>query len=250
MWKGEFEMTDTQIATAEDRAPEVPAATSIIAVIERAALNPNVDIDKMERLLQMQERVIAIQAKAEHAAAKTAAMAEMPTIPKRGRGHNDARYATLEDIISITRPVLSRHGLILDFGVTVDGDHIIVTAKITHQNGHEETTSLPLPFDKSGSKNAVQAIGSSQTYGQRYTAQAILGLSLGEDTDDDGAAGGAGPTVSPEQFTILRDLIETSGSREAAMLKAFGAPSLEQFPAAKFDDAVAALKRKTPKGAE
>ncbi len=243
-------MTDTQLATAEDRVPEVPAATSIIAVIERAALDPKVDIDKMERLLLMQERIMAVQAKAEYSGAKADAMAVMPPIPRRGKGHNDKPYALLADITGITRPVLSTHGLSLGFDVRVDGTQIIVTAKLTHRNGHEETTSLPLPFDNSGSKNAVQAIGSSQTYGQRYTAQALLGLSLGEDSEDDGGAGGAGPTVSPEQFAILRDLIETSGSREVAMLKSFGAPSLEQFPLAKYEDAVAALKRKVPKGTE
>ncbi len=242
-------MTSTDIATAEDRLPDATPATSIIAVIERAALDPNVDIDKMERLLLMQERIMAVQAKAEYSAAKTAAMAEMPMIPKRGKGHNDKPYAKLEDITQITRPVLSRNGLSLGFDVRVDGAQIIVTAKLTHQNGHEETTSLPLPFDNSGSKNAVQAIGSSQTYGQRYTAQALLGLSLGEDSEDDGGAGGAGPTVSPEQFTKLRDLIEATGSKEAAFLNYYRAPSLEQFPAAKFDAAISQLEAKKAKGA-
>ncbi len=83
------------------------------------------------------------------------------------------------------------------------------------------------------------------SYGRRYLKLLIFDIATSD--DDDGNAAGAGPTVSPEQFTILRDLIETSGSRESAMLKAFGAPSLEQFPAAKFDDAVEALKRKVPK---
>jgi len=239
----------TDIATADTVLPEAAAPSAIISMIERAAMNPDVDINKMERLLEMQERIMAAQAKAEYSASKTTALAEMPSIPKNGRGHNDMPYSKLKDIISTTRPVLAQHGLSLGWDTKVEGDKIVVTAKLTHENGHEETTSLPLPFDNSGSKNAVQAIGSSQTYGQRYTAQAILGLSLGDDVDDDGKGGGT-KSVSPEQFIILRDLIEASGSQEAAMLRAFGATSLEQFPLAKFDNAVIALKRKTPKGAE
>jgi hypothetical protein len=171
-------------------------------------------------------------------------MSEMPAIPKRGRGHNEMPYAKLEDIIDITRPVLAQHGLSLGFDTRVDNGQIIVAAKLTHQNGHEETTSLPLPFDNSGSKNAVQAIGSSQTYGQRYTAQAILGLSLGDDTDDDGAAGGVGATVTPEQFTVLQNLIGETGANETAFLRYFGAQSLETFPAKKFDAAKAQLEKK------
>lgn len=233
----------TEVAKIEEQTPEA-TAPAIINVIERAALDPNVDIDKMERLLQMQERVMAVQAKAEHAAAKTLAMSEMPAVPKRGRGHNNMPYAKLEDIVNTTRPVLAGHGLSLGFDTRVDNNQIIITAKLTHQNGHEETTSLPLPFDNSGSKNAVQAIGSSQTYGQRYTAQAILGLSLGDDTDDDGKAGGAGATVTPEQYIQLRDLVEETGSKEMVFLKYFGAQSLETFPAKKFDAAKAQLEKK------
>jgi len=230
----------TEIAPRE----EAEAPSAIIAVIERAALNPNVDIDKMERLLQMQERIMAVQAKAEHAAAKTGALSEMPMIPKNGRGHNNMPYATLKDITSITRPVLAKHGLTLGYDVRVDGDHIIVTAKLTHLNGHEETTSLPLPFDNSGSKNAVQAIGSSQAYGQRYTAQAILGLSLGDDTDDDGNRGGASGTVSAEQYIKLRDALIETGANQDAFLKYYKAASLETFPAARFDAAMKQIEAK------
>lgn len=232
-----------QLAKIDNK--QASPATSIISVIERAAVNPEVDIDKMERLLQMQERVLAVQAKAEHAAAKTAAMAEMPAIPRNGRGHNGLKYSTLKDITTTTRPVLAKHGLCLGWDVRVDSGTIVATAKLVHENGHEETTSLPLPFDTSGSKNAVQAIGSSQTYGQRYTAQAILGLSLGEDTEDDGGAGGGNHAVTTEQYIVLRDLIEETGSNEAAFLKAFRAPDdLQQFPAKKFAAGKAALERK------
>lgn len=247
--RGETDQTRAKAADVVQRIDEMlttppDPALSIIGVIERALADPSCAIEKLEQLLSMQERIMERQAKAEHSAAKTLALAEMPKIPKRGRGHNDAKYATLEDIINTTRPVLARNGLSLDFGVMVDGDHIVVTAKITHLNGHEESTSLPLPFDKSGSKNAVQAIGSSQTYGQRYTAQAILGLSLGDDTEDDGAGGGTGPTVSPEQFTKLQTLLGDLGVGDGTFLKHYGVPSLEQFPAAKFEDAEDLLKNK------
>src|SRR5699024_3669159 len=104
-----------------------------------------------------------------------------------------------------------------------------VTAKLMHRNGYEETASLPLPFDTSGNKSSVHSIGSSQTYGQRYTAQALLGLSLGDDTEDDGKAGGAGPTITAEQFETLRDKLEASGSDEARFLKFFGCDDLHTF---------------------
>jgi hypothetical protein len=72
-------------------------------VIERAALNPEVDIDKMERLLQMQERVLDRQALMAYSAAMAAMQTELPSIAERGQGNNGA-YATLEDIVDTVRP--------------------------------------------------------------------------------------------------------------------------------------------------
>jgi hypothetical protein len=237
----------TEVMTQNEAPPVESTATALISVIERAARDPNVNIDKMERLLQMQERILVVQAKAEHSAAKTAALAEMPMIPKNGSGHNKMPYATLKDIVATTRPVLARHGLSLGWDVKVDGDRIVITAKLAHENGHEEMTSLPLPFDNSGSKNAVQAIGSSQTYGQRYTAQALLGLSLGDDVEDDGNRGGARETVSAEQYIKLRDTIAEIGANENAFLKYYKATSLETFPASKFNAAITQLDAKRQK---
>src|SRR3546814_13380927 len=44
-------------------------SSSLLAVISRAASDPNVDLDKMERLLAMQERIVARQAEALFASA-------------------------------------------------------------------------------------------------------------------------------------------------------------------------------------
>jgi hypothetical protein len=251
-------MTNTQIATPEDRELEVSAATSIIAVIERAALDPNVDIDKMERLLQMQERIIDRQARADFTAALAKMQPKLPIIGEKGKIKNKAggvqsTYAKWEDINEAIRPFLHDHGFALNFRIEERPDEkIVVFAILSHQGGHsEETGSPPLMADTSGSKNAIQALGSSVSYGKRYTASAILNLtSRGE--DDGGVAGGAGPTVSPEQFTKLRDMLEElGGSNEKLFLQNYGVPSLEQFPAAKFNDAEDLLKHKMKtKGAE
>ena len=241
------------ITTVENQLPEVAPATSIIAVIERAALDPNVDIDKMERLLQMQERIIDRQAKADYTAALSQMQPNLPVITEKGKiknnsGNVQSTYAKWEDINEAIRPVLHAHSFAPNFRIEERAnDKIVVFAILSHAGGHsEETGSPPLMADTSGNKNAIQALGSSVSYGKRYTAGAILNLtSRGE--DDGGQAGGAGLTVSPEQFTQLRDLIEASKSNEAAMLRVFNAPSLEQFPLAKFEDAITSLKRKLPK---
>lgn len=189
-------------------------------MIERVAMDPGSDLEKLERMIELKERHDASNAKALFAEAFSRASSAFPTIPLRGTGHNNKKYATLEDITKLTRPVLSENGLALTFAIKVEQD-VIVTAKLMHKAGHCEETSIALPRENSGSKNAVQAVGSSQTYGQRYTAQAILGLSLGNDTEDDGRSTGA--PVEHKQSrsqswaqTIVQDMPENASPRDKA----------------------------------
>ena len=184
----------------EPNAGMLPA-DPMVSMIERICMDPNADMAKLERMLDMKERHEAQQAKAAFAEAFARASARFPTIPLNGKGHNNKPYATLKDITRLTRPVLAEHGLALTFSIEV-GQEVIVTAELMHEAGHSKTTSIALPRETSGSKNAVQAVGSSQTYGQRYTAQAILGLSLGDDTEDDGNSAVGRPTEQPTDADI------------------------------------------------
>ena len=198
--------------------PEIAPIDPVISMIERVASDPTVDIAKLEQMLALKERLDAKSAQATFAAAFAAASAEFPSIPLNGKGHNGKPYATLKDIMSHTRPALSKNGLVLSFSTDVK-ERVVVTAKLMHKAGHTETTSIALPTDTSGSKNPVQAVGSSQTYGERYTAQAILGLSLGEDTEDDGGATGE-PVVKgnmdPWIKTIIQDMPADATPRDKA----------------------------------
>jgi len=67
-------------AEAKQVAAPVPDTTSIVQVIERAALNPAVDIEKMERLLAMQERILARSAESAFNAALNACQAAVGRI--------------------------------------------------------------------------------------------------------------------------------------------------------------------------
>ena len=214
------------------------------SMIERIALDPNVPIEKLERMLAMQERIQAESAKAAFSAAFAAASAEFPMIPLNGKGDKNKPYALLKDIVNHTRPVLSRHGLALSFGVESTPDKVTVTAELMHVAGHSKTTSIELPRDTSGSKNAVQAVGSSQTYGQRYTAQAILGLSLGDDTDDDGAGAGGNEKINADEFFQLRNLIDEAEADEAKFCAYLKVANLEELPRRSFAQAVSALRSK------
>lgn len=240
-------MTDVALAQSHDPAPANQAA-AIISVIERAATNPNVDIDKMERLLAMQERILERDARAAYASALATMAPELPVIGERGgikdrNGNVQSTYALWEDINDAIKPVLAAHGFALSFRTGREEGQITVTGVLSHREGHSEETTITLPHDSSGSKNAVQAVGSSTSYGKRYTAGLLLNLtSRGE--DDDGAAGGSGATITDEQADEIRKRVFDTKSDVTKFLELMKAPSIPDIPAAKYGEAIRLLAAK------
>jgi hypothetical protein len=236
--------------------PVVSETAAILSVIERAAANPDVDLDKLERLLEMRERVEAQQARKAYYSGMAEMRPALPSIKKEGvidigRG-KPISFAKWEDINDAIVPVLSSYGFSIFFITDVLEGKVKVTCKVAHEAGHSEETSLPLPADTSGSKNAVQSIGSSVSYGKRYTAAALLNLTSrdGEpDRDDNGMAGGGTGEldfVDSEQVKVIKDLIKQIGTPDAekTFCDFYKIETIFDLPAFKYARAVAALKQK------
>lgn len=182
-------MTNQQIAPREESSA-IDLSGGLLGVIARAARDPSVDIDKMERLLEMQERVIAREARTAYAVALAELQPRLPIITERGKILNKEKiqstYAYWEDVNEAIRPLLAESGFSLSFRTGRAGNEITVTGVLTHREGHSEETTITLPSDTSGAKNAVQSVGSSTSYGKRYTAFALLNITT-KGEDDDGA---------------------------------------------------------------
>lgn len=173
------------IVTRHDSLPQPSGeGSTILAVISRAASDPNTDVDKMERLMAMYERIESKRAVAAYQADLAEMQDSLPSIGERGSAAGRYTYALWEDINAAIKPVLKRFGFALSFRTDCQKDGISVTGVLTHREGHREETTISLPADGSGNKNAVQAVASSVSYGKRYAAGALLNLtSHGEDDD-------------------------------------------------------------------
>lgn len=224
-----------QIIVPEQRRQAVaPTSTdnSILAVISRAAADPTCDIEKMERLLAMHERMQAKTAEA----AFNAAMAEMQCeIPTVGQGalntHTDKTYATLDDINVTLKPIMQTHGFAISFKVENTAAGVSVTGILMHRDGHREETTMLLPVDIGKGRNAVQAVGSSTTYGKRYVMCALLNITTGEMQDDDGH--GAGDTGDDLRVQVVTDILErVDQTKDAEELKAVWQAALKVLQAA------------------
>jgi len=221
--------------------PQPVRAVTPMDMIDRALVSGAAP-ETLERLLALQERWEAGQARKAFDAAIAEAKAEIPIVGKNATGHNNKRYADFAAYAAALKPILAKHGLSYRFR-TAQTDKISVTCILSHRDGHSEESSLSGPADASGSKNAIQAIGSTLTYLQRYTLVQALGLAAGD--DDDGKIGGVPEGfITPDQADTLRKLIEETGTDIERLCTYLGVESVPEIAAGQFQRAVTSLEKK------
>lgn len=241
---------------ATETPSSVPAAITPMQMLQ-IAVEQGADLEKLSKLMDLQERWEANEARKAFVSAKAAFRAEAPTIGKnkevgfkskdRSKADTNYHHATLDNVADALSPVLSRHGLAYSWETEqLEGGLIRVTCILTHEAGHSERVSLQAGADQSGNKNNIQAVGSTVTYLQRYTLLSITGTAT-KDQDDDGLDGGAGALVSPEQKDQIIALIKDVEADTAAFLKYLGYVSVDAIPSKIFDRAMKALDQKRKK---
>lgn len=245
-------MTKQQIIEHEPEqavAPAEPAEITPMAMLDRA-LTSGATPETLERLMALQERWEANQARKDFDAAMAAAKAEIGPVSKArsvdfttNKGRTNYQYEDLAGIMAHVQPALSKHGLSVRYNTKSDpNEPISVTCIISHRGGHSEHNTLMAGRDESGNKNSIQAIGSTVTYLQRYTLKAALGLAA--TVDDDGGSADAGEAISDEQRDELAIKAEEVGADIAAFCKYLGVEALAALPASRFDEAMKALSMK------
>jgi len=212
---------------------------NFLALIEKVALDPSVNVEKMDKILDMQERILNKQAELEFNQAMAQAMAEIPSFEKSKKGHN-FKYATFESINKQVKPIIAKKGLFITFMTDFQSDnHVMITAKITHKSGHFQETSMRFPFDPSGSKNTIQATGSAISYGKRYTMNALLNITTHEE-DDDGFS--TSKTIGKKEIERINNGLYKSGVGLDALCEYMEVDRLSDITLEKYNNALVYLK--------
>jgi len=168
---------------------------------------------------------------------------------KTDKGTTSYRHATLGAALTIVNPILSQYGLSLTWTTNQDmqnGGRVKVTCVLSHAMGFSTSTSLEASPDSSGSKNNIQAIGSTISYLERYTAFSLLGLAS-MDQDDDGAGADGPEYINEEQVVELERLLSEVKADKAMFLKYMKVAGLTIIPVDQYDRAVRALNAKKSK---
>lgn len=214
------------------------------------AVEQGADLDRLQKLMDLQERWEANQARKAFDAAMSDAKAKIkPIIKKRAvdftsqKGRTNYMYEDLALIATEVDPILSEFGLSYRYRSKQEAKKLHITCVITHRDGHFEETTLAADNDESGNKNGIQGIGSTATYLQRYTLKLALGLSAAK--DDDGKSAGAGTQyITDKEAADLQALAEEVGANKDAFLKYWNIEYLADLPASKLKDAVTSLEKK------
>lgn len=233
--KNETQKTESPL-TAPAESPLMAAA----ALVQQA--DGKIDVDKLEAFLKVQMQWEANEAKKAYVQAMSEFKVNPPEILKdknvkyhTQKGDVDYNHATLHNVTTKINTELSKHGLTASWVTSQANGSIKVTCKITHIMGHSEETCLSAAPDATGSKNPIQAIGSTVTYLQRYTLLALTGLATA-DQDDDGKEGAPETTKKPtkkeEQNAIVdQAFFDFECEQKEALLEGF-VYSKEKFIAA------------------
>ncbi len=202
------------------------SGNSLILMFERLATNKDVDVEKLDRLIAMQERIIAHNARSEYYAAFAAMQGDLPAVTERGEiavnGVVRSKYARNEDIQDAIRPILQKHGFALSFRNEFKDGLVTITGILAHRSGHAEQDQFVAKADDSGSKNAIQALGSTRSYGQRYTTIALLNIATRGEDDDGRRSDKASKPTAPEGYDAwLIELTAVADEGEAALKAAW-----------------------------
>ena len=152
----------------------------------------NVDVDKLERLMGLYERMIDKQGIEQFAIAMQAAQSEMRAISTDATNPSThSRYATYAKLDGALRPIYTSQGFAVSYD-TAKSDkpqHLLVLAYVSHRAGHVRTYQVEMPNDGKGARGndvmtTTHATGAAMTYGMRYLLKMIFNVAVGEDDTD------------------------------------------------------------------
>lgn len=218
---------------------------SLLGTIQRAALDPHVEVDKLRALIEMQKTILDSDAVSAFNVSMIKVQSEIPQIKKEAENRQThSKYAKLEQIDKVITPIYTRNGFALMLGTdeTPLEKHIRITCETLHEQGYSKHSFYDMPLDDKGIKGTVNktlphASASSITYGQRILKCLIFNIQLAEDIDGN-------IYINSEQIANIDALLTEVGADKQRFLNFMNADIMENIPLNRYDFAISALEKK------
>lgn len=245
---------DVKELTPQAKTPAVKQDDQFLATIERLSRQPNIPVEKIEQIMNMQFRILDREAEQAFNAAMTRAQNKIElVIAKSHNIQTGSNYANLRAVLLSAKPIYTAEGFSLMFyeGETPKEGHKKVCVDIMHEQGHTKQRYVNVAIQTTGiaGKSMMTQIhgeGSAFSYGRRYLTCMIFNIPTGD--DDDGNAAGGPAYIDEKQLSTIVDMINSKSVDEAAFLKYMKAESSETILAKDYNKAIVALNK--AKGAQ
>ena len=189
----------------------------------RLAVESGADVEKLERLMALQERWEATQARKAFLEAMGELQAEMPTIIKTRQvcdrsGRVMYKFASLDQIIAAMQPHEHKHGFThrWEYDATPEGV-LLVSCIVQHAGGHAEKTTVRVPPTKGMNTNAAQDQRVMEQYGKRGSYEGAFGIATAAE-DIDAQIDADAPSIDAKQAAEIAALVKSTQTPLARML--------------------------------
>lgn len=200
------------VVKQNDQLPTTqPEGATLLAVISKAAADPSVDIEKLERLMAMKERMDAKEAETAFNGAMSRVQSSMRRIAAdKTNKQTSSSYASYGQLDRELRPLYTAEGLSLSFDTEPAPEGMVgMVCYVSHEAGHTRTYRAAVPSDGKGAKGndvmtKTHAFGSGTAYGMRYLLKMIFNVAIGIDMDDDDGNGASDQIPSKDLGWIAK----------------------------------------------
>lgn len=244
---------------ADAKAPSSALSTKVVTpaakqlatqddLIASLAANPDVNVEKMQAIINMKIQTMNYQAECEFNVAMAALRKELgPVIKNRKNSQTNSKYADLDAIKKVADPLMAKHGFFDRYeDEMLEDGRIRTTCEIVHERGHSKRNSVVFAIDDKGiagktNKTQPHGIASAMTYGQRVSFCRALGIRIAE--DDDGNAAGNQP-IDDVEATTIREFLKRIESTEEKLCEALQVARIEDMNKEQYARAIRQMKKK------
>lgn len=177
-----------------------PAKNEIVAKHDAVSVNPqdliskaienNVPIEQLEKLLAMRRELKAENAREAYFESLSKFQKECPVIKKTSivnEKNSDKvryKYASLDTIVEQVKKPLKKHGFSYTIKTKQTDKSVTAICQAHHEFGHTEESEFEIPLDSSAYMNVSQRVASALTYAKRYAFCNAFGIMTGDPDDD------------------------------------------------------------------
>ena len=245
---------ESEIVLSQTQELSTPVTEDNPAAMIQYAISQGATPEMLRELLMLKREYEQDEAEKAFNIAMAAFKADPPVVVKNNhvcfktsKGVTEYSHATLDHVAQVISEKMTPHGLSFTWNTDTKDGKVTVECVVRHAKGHCEKTSMTAGADTSGSKNPIQAMGSTVTYLQRYTLLAATGIAAGIQ-DNDGYIEPAEPEYIDEtQLAALRSKLKDTETNEQIFCKVCKIDSLEHLPESKFQQAMSKLEEKAGK---